>query len=297
MSETVDHSGLLVGGLRKTYANGVRALDGIHLQVSPGMYGLLGPNGAGKSTLMRTLATLQSPDSGTISLDGVDVLADPDYQRARLGYLPQQIGSYPGVSARSLLDRFVWLKGYTDRDFRKREVEQLLARVNLAEAAEQTVSTYSGGMLRRFGIALALIGSPRLLIVDEPTAGLDPVERNRFHHVLSDVAVDAIVLLSTHIVEDIENLCARLAIIDKGRIVAEGTTADLIAACRGRLWEKVVPRGEELPDALHISARPMGTRVIVESPVPPGDGFEPHDPTLEDVYYLALANSGTKEAA
>ncbi len=297
MTESASGSGLVVGGLCKTYRNGVRALDGVDLRVLPGMYGLLGPNGAGKSTLMRTLATLQSPDSGTISLDGVDVLADPDYQRARLGYLPQQIGSYPGVTARGLLDRFVWLKGHTDRGFRRREVERLLDRVNLADAAEQTVSTYSGGMLRRFGIALALIGSPRLLIVDEPTAGLDPVERNRFHHVLSDVAVDAIVLLSTHIVEDIENLCARLAIIDKGRIVAEGTTADLIASCRGRLWEKVVPRGEELPEALHIGARPTGTRVVVESATRPGDDFEPHDPTLEDVYYLALAATGSKEAA
>jgi len=297
MTESDRRSGLVVEGLRKTYRNSVCALDRVDLHVLPGMYGLLGPNGAGKSTLMRTLATLQSPDSGSISLDGIDVLADPDYQRSRLGYLPQQIGSYPGVSARSLLDRFVWLKGHTDKTYRRHEVDRLLNRVNLADAAEQTVSTYSGGMLRRFGIALALIGSPRLLIVDEPTAGLDPVERNRFHHVLSDVAVDAIVLLSTHIVEDIENLCARLAIIDKGRIVAEGTTTDLIEACRGRLWEKVVPRGEDLPEALHVSARPTGTRVIVESDVQPGNGFEPHAPTLEDVYYLALATPLSMAAA
>ncbi|WP_102292985.1 ABC transporter ATP-binding protein, partial [Janthinobacterium sp. AD80] len=236
--------GLVVRGLAKTYANGVPALNGIDLEVPPGLYGLLGPNGAGKSTLMRTLATLQAPDRGSIHLDGVDVLADPDHLRRRLGYLPQQIGAYPGVSGHSLLERFAWLKGNSDKARRHAEVQALLARVNLSDAAHRPVSTYSGGMLRRFGIALALIGSPRLLIVDEPTAGLDPAERNRFHRVLADVAAEAVVLLSTHIVEDVENLCPRLAILAGGRIVAQGTPASLTDGYRGRLWQRVVPRGE-----------------------------------------------------
>jgi ABC-type multidrug transport system ATPase subunit len=196
-------SGLEVRGLTKTYSNGVHALQGVDLSVPPGLYGLLGPNGAGKSTLMRSLATLQRPDAGAIRLDGVDVLADPGHLRQRLGYLPQHIGAYPGVSGRSLLERFAWLKGRTDARARRDEIEALLERVNLSEAAGRAVATYSGGMLRRFGIALALIGSPRLLVVDEPTAGLDPAERNRFHRVLADVAQGAVVLLSTHIVEDV----------------------------------------------------------------------------------------------
>ncbi|NVI84566.1 ABC transporter ATP-binding protein [Janthinobacterium sp. BJB401] len=289
--------GLVVRGLAKTYANGVPALNGIDLEVPPGLYGLLGPNGAGKSTLMRTLATLQAPDRGSIHLDGVDVLADPDHLRRRLGYLPQQIGAYPGVSGHSLLERFAWLKGNSDKARRRAEVQMLLARVNLSDAAHRPVSTYSGGMLRRFGIALALIGSPRLLIVDEPTAGLDPAERNRFHRVLADVAAEAVVLLSTHIVEDVENLCPRLAILAGGRIVAQGTPSSLTDAYRGRLWQRVVPRGEALPPVLHAHATPDGTRVIVQDDTMPGAGYAPHVPRLEDVYHLALGSLGLEEAA
>lgn len=288
-------SGLQLYGLTKTYANGVKALNGIDLSVPPGLYGLLGPNGAGKSTLMRTLATLQAPDTGHIRLDGVDVLADPDHLRRRLGYLPQTIGAYPGVNGRDLLDRFAWLKGRTDRRQRHDEVEGLLQRVNLSGAAHRAVATYSGGMLRRFGIAMALIGSPRLLIVDEPTAGLDPAERNRFHRVLADVAAEAVVLLSTHIVEDIENLCARLAILARGRIVAEGTPAELSSALAGRLWARLVPRGEALPTAVQLTAVPGGTLAVVLAEASPGPGFQPHPATLEDAYHVALAAAGLND--
>lgn len=291
-----DRSRLRVTGLSKTYPNGIKALDRVDLDVGPGLYGLLGPNGAGKSTLMRTLATLQMPDAGRIEFDGVDVLEAPDRLRKLLGYLPQQIGAYPGVSGRDLLERFAWLKGRTDRRERRAEVAGLLERVNLAQAAGQAVSTYSGGMLRRFGIAMALIGSPRLLIVDEPTAGLDPAERNRFHRVLADVAAEAVVVLSTHIVEDIESLCSRLAIMADGRIVAEGSPAAMIADLDGCLWSRVVPRGEQLPEAVHLSAVPQGTLAVVHEKAAPGAGFAPHAPRLEDAYHVALAAAGAGEA-
>ncbi|MEN0067046.1 MAG: ATP-binding cassette domain-containing protein [Myxococcota bacterium] len=288
--------GLVVQNLSKTYSNGIRALDGVSFTVESGMYGLLGPNGAGKSTLMRTLATLQRPDGGSVHLDGVDGLADPDHLRRNLGYLPQSIGSYPSVSGRQLLDRFAWLKGRTDRAERDREVGTLLDRVNLSAAGNQAVATYSGGMRRRFGIAVALLAAPRLIIVDEPTAGLDPAERNRFHRVLAEVATDAVVLLSTHIVEDVEHLCRRLAILDQGRIVAEGTPDELEAPLAGQLWSRVVPRGESLPEAIHVSARPEGTLVVVRSATAPTDAFQPHPPRLEDAYHVALADA-PREAA
>ncbi|EGV29777.1 Phosphonate-transporting ATPase [Thiorhodococcus drewsii AZ1] len=289
--------GLSIRGLAKTYPNGIAALRGIDLEVAPGLYGLLGPNGAGKSTLMRTLATLQTPDRGEIRLDGIDLLAEPDRVRGRLGYLPQQIGAYPGVTGRELLTRFAWLKGRTERRERRAEIATLLERVNLAEAADRAVATYSGGMLRRFGIALALIGAPRLLIVDEPTAGLDPAERNRFHRVLADVAAEAVVLLSTHIVEDVENLCSRVAILAEGRIVAEGTPAELTGRLADRLWSRVVPRGETPPPAVHLSAVPGGTLAILESDRAPDDRFDAHRPRLEDAYHVALAGAGVLEAA
>ncbi|MEM0910768.1 MAG: ABC transporter ATP-binding protein [Pseudomonadota bacterium] len=284
--------GLSVTNLKKTYPNSVNALAGVDLQINPGLYGLLGPNGAGKSTLMRTLATLQQPDSGRIELDGVDVLANPDHLRSQLGYLPQHIGAYPGVSGRAMMERFAWLKGRTESNIRRQEIEQLLEKVNLSDAAHRAVSEYSGGMLRRFGIALALIGKPRLLIVDEPTAGLDPSERNRFHRVLADVAEDAVVLLSTHIIEDIENLCTRLSILTQGRIVAVGSPKELTAPLNGKLWTKIVPKGEVLPtDALRILAHPDGYRVITVSNGTPSDSFKPHTPSLEDAYHLALAKA------
>ncbi|WP_394843142.1 ABC transporter ATP-binding protein [Pendulispora brunnea] len=292
-------NGLLVRGLKKTYANGLRALDGVELEVGPGLYGLLGPNGAGKSTLMRTLATLQTPDAGTIHFKGLDVLASSDGLRRRLGYLPQQIGAYPGVTARSMLERFAWLKGRTDRRERDAEIGHLLERVNLTDAAHREVATYSGGMLRRFGIALALLGSPELLIVDEPTAGLDPAERNRFHCVLADVAAEAVVLLSTHIVDDIESLCGRLSILDRGRVVASGTPAELVRPLEGRIWSRIYPRTERAPeDALNVSATPEGTRAVVVADASPGDGFVPHTPRLDDAYHHVLAQARpAKEAA
>ncbi|MEM6289755.1 MAG: ABC transporter ATP-binding protein [Myxococcota bacterium] len=285
-------AGLRVESLSKTYANGVQALDGVSLTVQSGMHGLLGPNGAGKSTLMRTLATLQRPDAGTFALDGRSGLDDPDGLRRRLGYLPQQVGAYPGVSARSLLTRFAWLKGRTEKTLRTREVDALLDRVNLLADANREVAGFSGGMLRRFGIALALLGQPRLLIVDEPTAGLDPAERNRFHRVLADVAADAVVLLSTHIVEDVENLCERVSILAGGRIVAEGTPESLREKLRGRVWSRVVPRDEPLPaNPLHVVAAPGGERVfLVEDAKPEGD-YEGWDPRLEDVYHHALSEA------
>ncbi|NCD26992.1 MAG: ATP-binding cassette domain-containing protein, partial [Deltaproteobacteria bacterium] len=224
-----------------------------------------------------------------------DTLADPDHLRRRLGYLPQQIGAYPGISGRDLLDRFAWLKGRTDSAERRAEVEALLARVNLSDAAHRAVATYSGGMMRRFGIAMALIGSPRLLIVDEPTAGLDPAERNRFHRVLADVAEAAVVLLSTHIVEDVENLCARLAIMAKGRIVAEGAPGELTARLQDRLWSRVVPRGEDLPRAMRLTAAPEGTLAVVLAEDCPGPEFTPRRATLEDVYHAALADAGVTD--
>ncbi|MCH9812655.1 MAG: ABC transporter ATP-binding protein [Epsilonproteobacteria bacterium] len=283
---------LIVKGLKKTYANGVQALDGVNLEVSSGLYGLLGPNGAGKSTLMRTLATLQQPDSGSITLDGIDILIDPDKLRQQLGYLPQQIGAYPGVSAQSLMERFAWLKGRTDKVQRQHEINQLLEQVNLSDAAHRAVSEYSGGMLRRFGIALSLIGSPRLLIVDEPTAGLDPSERNKFHRVLADVATEAVVLLSTHIVEDVENLCSELSILTDGRIVASGSPSQLIEPLHGCLWSSVIPRDEEPPvDALRILAHPNGLRVIVQSKEKPKGDYVVHQPSLEDAYHIALKTS------
>jgi ABC-type multidrug transport system ATPase subunit len=276
--------------LTKTYAGGVQALAGVDLQVGPGLYGLLGPNGAGKSTLMRTLATLQTPDAGSIRFRGSDVLAHPQQLRSRLGYLPQHIAAYPGVSGSALLERFAWLKGNTQRKARRREVLSLLERVNLSDAGRREVATYSGGMLRRFGIAVALLGAPQFLIVDEPTAGLDPAERNRFHRVLAEVASTAVVLLSTHIVDDVESLCARLSILARGRVLAAGTPAELTAPLLGRLWARAFPRGAALPErALSVSATPTGTRVLMVADGPPGDGFMPHTPRLDDAYHQLIS--------
>lgn len=285
-------NGLQITGLSKTYPGGKRALDRVDMTVGRGLYGLLGPNGAGKSTLMRTLATLQVPDAGKIQFDGVDIVTAPEQMRARLGYLPQQFNAYPGVSALALLERFAWLKGITEAKPRRAMAHALLDRVNLAEDAGRVVSSFSGGMLRRFGIAVALIGAPRLLIVDEPTAGLDPAERNRFHRVLADLAEDAVVLLSTHIVEDVENLCGQLAILNDGRIVSEGTPAELVAPLAGRLWERVIPRGEAEPDsALSLAATPSGTRAVVAAEIAP-KGYAPRDPVLEDVYHYTRIGVG-----
>jgi ABC-2 type transport system ATP-binding protein len=293
---------LTIAGLSKTYANGVRALDGVSLSIGSGLYGLLGPNGAGKSTLMRTVAALQEPDSGSIHLDGIDILAQPHEVRRRLGYLPQEFGVYPGVAANILLDHIAVLKGITDRRRRREQVDALLELTNLTSARNRPVSTFSGGMKQRFGIAQALLGDPRLVIVDEPTAGLDPEERNRFHNLLSEIGERAIVLLSTHIVEDVRELCPRMAILAGGRIVLEGEPAALVAALNGRLWRVTVDR----PDVARIrSSFPVlsshlfagRTRLHVLASSQPSPEFEPVEPALEDVYFSVLSGAPERTAA
>ena len=235
---------LTISNLSKTYPNGVEALKNVNLEIPAGMYGLLGPNGAGKSTLMRTIATLQQPDSGSISLDGLDVLAHPAELRKSLGYLPQDFGVYPRISAIDMMDHMAILKGFTNKKARKEVVETLLRQTNLHDVRKKALAGFSGGMRQRFGIAQALIGDPKLIIVDEPTAGLDPEERNRFLNLLSDIGEHKVVILSTHIVDDVTNLCPNMAIINKGRIVSEGKPADLIASLTGSIWTKTVDRGD-----------------------------------------------------
>jgi ABC-type multidrug transport system ATPase subunit len=284
---------LLVDGLSKTYANGVRALDGVGFSATPGIYGLLGPNGAGKTTLMNTIATLQDPDSGTIRLGEIDVRRDKTALRRMLGYLPQEFGVYPHLSAHELLDYFAQLKGISDSAERRAHIAELLAMVNLIEDAGRAVDTFSGGMRQRFGIAQALIGRPRLIIVDEPTAGLDPAERARFHRILSDIAEGTVVILSTHIVEDVANLCSRLAVMNRGRVVAEGTPADLIDRLRRQLWAKPVTKSEaaELRQRHSIFSErllPAGVQIVIRAASAPGSGFEPKEPDLEDVYFDAV---------
>lgn len=284
---------LEIAGLTKTYPNGVRALEGVSLTLDNGVFGLLGPNGAGKSSLMRTLATLQAPDAGTVRLDGADVLADPQGLRSRLGYLPQDFGVYPRVSAEALLEHVAVLKGLVDRRARRAQVDALLRLTNLHAVRKKDVSTFSGGMRQRFGIAQALLGTPRLLVVDEPTAGLDPEERNRFHNLLSELGERCIVLLSTHIVEDVRDLCPRMAVLAKGRVVEEGVPGELVAALAGQVWQRTVPRAEL--DAVRSSLPVLSTHLLagqtqvrVRSASQPGPGFEPVAPELEDVYFAAL---------
>jgi ABC-type multidrug transport system ATPase subunit len=293
---------LVVRDLWKTYPDGVRALQGIDLTVGPGLFGLLGPNGAGKSTLMRTLATLQEPDAGRITFGDsspgseppLDVLADPVAHRRHLGYLPQDFGVYPGIGAAELLDHIAVLKGITSRAERREQVDALLQRTNLHQHRRKAVSGFSGGMRQRFGIAQALLGAPRMLIVDEPTAGLDPEERNRFHDLLSELGERIVVLLSTHIVEDVRQLCSRVAIIDAGRVVREGAPADLVRELSGRVWARAVARAEvEAHRAVHavLSTQLEAGRILVRvlSDARPAGGFEPAAPDLEDVYFAALA--------
>jgi ABC-2 type transport system ATP-binding protein len=286
---------LSITGLSKTYPNGVQALKGVDLSIGNGLFGLLGPNGAGKSTLMRTLATLQTADSGGVTLDGADVFADPQAHRRRLGYLPQEFGVYPGVSARDLLDYVAVLKGVADRAARREQVDALLHRTNLHAHRNKAVENFSGGMRRRFGIAQALLGDPRLVIVDEPTAGLDPEERHRFHDLLGEIGERVIVLLSTHIVEDVRRLCPRMAILSDGRVLLQGEPDALIASLDGRVWRKRVAR-EEL-DAwrgpLVLSAQRFAGHIHVHvlSDTRPDAGFEPVSPDLEDVYFSVAAGA------
>ena len=285
---------LEITGLSLRYPNGVQALDGISLHVGRGLFGLLGPNGAGKSTLMRTLATLQTPDAGTITFDGASIFDDPTAHRRRLGYLPQDFGVYPGVSAIALLDHLAVLKGLTDRTTRTAQVESLLAQVNLWEHRKRAVSGYSGGMRQRFGIAQALLGDPRLVIVDEPTAGLDPAERGRFYNMLSEIGEQVVVILSTHIVEDVRQLCSQMAIVVSGRVVQHGVPDALVAALDGRIWTMTAPRHQAIIDSptvdvLSTQLHAGMTRVRVRAASAPSPAFARATPELEDVYFDALS--------
>ena len=293
---------LVIENLSKWYPNGIQALRDVTLTVSPGMFGLLGPNGAGKSTLMRTLATLQDPDTGSVRLGDIDLLRDKHAVRKLLGYLPQEFGVYPKVKAIDLLDHLGRLKGLADRALRKETVEALLHRTNLWEARNRALGTYSGGMKQRFGIAQALIGDPRLLIVDEPTAGLDPEERVRFHDLLSEISESVIVLLSTHIVSDVSDLCSRMAIMHQGELRLVQQPADAVAALRGRLWERIVDKAEvaRLSESLLVvSTRLVAgrTRVRVLADAAPGAGFVPADPELEDVYFAVRRGADVRSRA
>ena len=291
---------LSINNLTHTYPNGVQALKNITLDIPKGMFGLLGPNGAGKSSLMRTIATLQQPTSGTITFGDTDVLKDPDTIRRTLGYLPQDFGVYPRGSAYELLDHLAILKGITNSKERREVVEGLLVQTNLFEVRKKKLSTFSGGMRQRFGIAQALIGDPQLIIVDEPTAGLDPEERNRFHNLLAEIGEEVVVILSTHIVDDVADLCPNMAILAGGQIISLGTPADLIGEIDGHIWKKVIEKDElgTCKDKFnvisnHLTVGKIAVRVnAVENP---GDGFEPVSADLEDVYFSAIAS--TRSAA
>lgn len=293
---------LSICGLSKTYPNGTRALKGISLDVPPGMFGLLGRNGAGKSTLMRILATLQEPDEGTIHLGDLDVIRQKERVRETLGYLPQSFGFHPRVRAERLLDHFAVLKGLVDAASRREVVEALLRRTNLWDVRNQRVGTFSGGMRQRLGVAIALLGNPKLIIVDEPTAGLDPEERVRFLNLLSEIGEASAVILSTHIVEDVEELCSNLAIIDRGEILLAGAPARVIAEVRGRIWRRSVTR-EELP-ALEQEHSVISTKLLAGQTIAhvyagesPGSGFEPVEPDLKDVYFAVMGGHRRTRAA
>jgi ABC-2 type transport system ATP-binding protein len=285
---------LRIEGLTHVYPNGTRALDAVTLEVPRGMFGLLGPNGAGKSTLMRCIGTLQVPTSGTIRFGDIDVIANPQAVRRTLGYLPQDFGVYPRVSAQDMLDHLAVLKGISNSRDRRVTVESLLKQVNLWEVRKKALAGFSGGMRQRFGIAQALIGNPSLIIVDEPTAGLDPEERNRFLNLLAEIGENVVVILSTHIVEDVSDLCQRMAIIANGRIVHAGVPAELVRELSNRIWRKTIEKRElEAHRAQHevISTRLFGGRTVIHviADTHPGDGFELADGGLEDVYFSVLS--------
>ncbi|MGH7503572.1 MAG: ABC transporter ATP-binding protein [Longimicrobiales bacterium] len=293
---------LQIRGVSKTYANGVRALDDVSLTIPAGMYGLLGPNGAGKSTLLRIVATLQEPDEGAVRLGDIDVLTEKARTRELLGYLPQDFGVYPKVTAEALLAHFAVLEGIIDRGARTEVVHSLLRRTNLWEVRKQKLGTFSGGMRQRFGVAIALLGDPRLLIVDEPTAGLDPSERVRFLNLLSELGERSVVLLSTHIVEDVSELCTRMAIIHEGGILLEAEPKRAVEELNGRIWRRVVAREDlERFEQEHavISTRLLAGRTIahVFAEASPGADFEAVEPDLKDVYFSAMAGQHGRRAA
>jgi ABC-type multidrug transport system ATPase subunit len=292
---------LEIRDLSKTYGNGVQALKNVSLDVPNGMFGLLGPNGAGKSTLMRTIATLQDPDSGSVTLNGLNVLADKPAARRTLGYLPQEFGVYPKVTAEAMLDHFAMLKGVTSRGDRKAVVESLLRQTNLWDVRKRKLGTYSGGMRQRFGIAQALIGNPKLIIVDEPTAGLDPEERNRFLNLLAEIGENVVVILSTHIVEDVTDLCPRMAIIAQGQVLLSGQPSEAMRAMEGRVWRKTIANAaiDDYKNRFTVlSTRLAGGKTIahVLADAKPEDGFESVSPDLEDVYFGQLRRQNAKAA-
>lgn len=285
---------LEIRGISKRYPNGVQALNNLSLSIGNNMFGLLGPNGAGKSTLMRTIATLQDPDSGQILLNGMDVVANKDAVRRQLGYLPQEFGVYPRISAQDMLHHLAVMKGISKSSERKEIVDALLRQTNLWDARKKALSTYSGGMKQRFGIAQALLANPKLIIVDEPTAGLDPAERNRFLNLLSSLARDVIVILSTHIVDDVRELCPRMAIISNGQVVLEGAPDESLERLRNSIWSILVKTEEEFT-AVSNQFKVVSTKLLggahelrVHSETDPGEGFRAVDPDLEDVYFLTL---------
>ncbi|WP_293789298.1 ABC transporter ATP-binding protein [uncultured Pedobacter sp.] len=287
---------LKIQQLTKSYQNGVKALDDITLNIANGMFGLLGPNGAGKSSLMRTLATLQLPDAGTVYFDENNVLENPQEMRNKLGYLPQDFGVYPNISAIDLLHHLAILKGVQNKSERVEQVTSLLQQTNLFEVRKRAVSTFSGGMRQRFGIAQALLGNPQLIIVDEPTAGLDPQERNRFHDLLSEIGANRVVILSTHIVEDVNNLCAEMAVLANGKLILQGKPSDLTKKLEGKIWRKAIDKVNLVQYSSIFNV--ISTRIIsgklhlfVLADQLPAAGFEPVDPGLEEVYFSSLCGA------
>ena len=288
---------LEINNLSKTYPNGVKALQDVSLTIGKGMFGLLGENGAGKSTLMRIVATLQDADSGSVVFDGIDVAKDPQALRKVLGYLPQEFGVYPAITAEELLMHIADLKGIAKASQRKEQVHALLKKVNLWEDRAKKLGSYSGGMKQRFGIAQALLGEPRLIIVDEPTAGLDPRERNRFYNLLSEIGENTVVILSTHIVEDVSTLCSDMAIMGNGRVLLEGSPAEVERNLKGRLWIKEIakPELERYSKEFKVIASHFHLgklQVTVDAEACPGDGFEAKASSLEDAYFQILARNG-----
>jgi ABC-2 type transport system ATP-binding protein len=293
---------LTISGLSKTYPNGVKALKNLSLTIGNEMFGLLGPNGAGKSSLMRTVATLQDPDSGSVTLDGIDVLKDKNAVRKVLGYLPQEFGVYPKMSALDMLHHLAIMKGISNKTERNQMVDALLNQTNLWAARKKSLSTYSGGMKQRFGIAQALLANPKLIIVDEPTAGLDPAERNRFLNLLSSIGSNVTVILSTHIVDDVRELCPRMAIIASGEVLLEGSPAAALDGLNGKIFSKVVSTDDELR-ALEASFNVISTHLVgglhevrIYADSNPGADFKPVDSGLEDVYFLNLTNHAANAA-
>jgi ABC-type multidrug transport system ATPase subunit len=285
---------LKIENLNKTYSNGVQALKNVSLEIPTGMFGLLGPNGAGKSSLMRTVATLQEADSGTITLGDLDVFKQKTELRKVLGYLPQEFGVYPKISAETMLNHIAELKGINNSKQRKETVSNLLEKVNLAHVKKKSLGTYSGGMKQRFGVAQALIGNPKLIIVDEPTAGLDPAERNRFYNLLSEIGENTIVILSTHIVEDVTNLCNNMAIICLGEVVAKGNPNDLIEEVKGKIWRKIIEKKDLAQyqsdyNLISTQLKAGKTQVHILNDTQPDSSFEPVEADLEDVYFSKIS--------